>query len=309
VDGVSGALYAGSASAPSGAPLVFRRERDADAWIPVNSPQLGSLNPTVRVWTDGTGAVYAGGGNCIMLPPACDGSLDRSEDRGATWIHLLDKAVSSLAIDPFDPDILLAVYYEVVPDPMYPGRTTTAAVRIRSIDRGTSWQRIPVSATAFAFDPTRPGVVLAATPNDGAWRSVDSGASWQAANDGLTDTGTRNVAVDGLGNAYLATQSAVFVSRDGGLHWSETALTLLTSVLAPEPTARGGVYVGSDTTVFHLDASGGVVPVGSDLPHVRGLALSDRHLWAATTEGVFELDLRRPGPRVAPERDGSPPRS
>jgi len=303
VNRLTGTLYAGSDSVLT-ASLVFQRSEDGGGWFEVNSPELGGLSPSVHIWVDATGAVYAGGGSCVMRPPGCGGGLARTEDGGAVWTRVLDKVAPALATDPFDPSILLAVYYELVPDPMFPGHATTVATRIRSLDRGSSWQRIPVSASAFAFDATRPGVVLAATPNEGAWRSVDSGASWQSANDGISDLGTRTVAVDGLGDAYLATQSAVFVSHDGGLHWSESALTVLASVLQADPSRGGGAYVATDAAVFHLDASGRLSPVGSALSHVRGLALGERHLWAATTEGVFELELHssRPRPRIAPTR-------
>src|ERR1700716_1824427 len=82
----------------------------------------------------------------------------------------------------------------------------------------------------IAVDPRRPERVWCGTAGAGIWRSVDSGATWQAAGSELAAAHVSAVAVspdervgeDGV--VYAGTDpSALFRSEDGGATWNELA--------------------------------------------------------------------------------------
>lgn len=70
--------------------------------------------------------------------------------------------------------------------------------------------------------PRDPRVLWAGTPSNGVFKSVDGGASWQGANQGLTARGIRALAVapSAPDTLYLAAGLAgIFRSTDGGATW------------------------------------------------------------------------------------------
>lgn len=91
----------------------------------------------------------------------------------------------------------------------------------------------------FAFDPTQPNTVYAASPFGGLWRTQDSGATWQLLHD-FRPNGLQEIAVDpampstlyaltGDGDGHAGDPVAppsigVAKSTDGGKTWSETGL-------------------------------------------------------------------------------------
>jgi photosystem II stability/assembly factor-like uncharacterized protein len=79
---------------------------------------------------------------------------------------------------------------------------------------------------ALAVDPVDPRIVYAGTAGGGVFKSVDGGASWKAANRGLTDYRISALVLDphAPGTLYVAagtlpTSSGVFKSTDGGASW------------------------------------------------------------------------------------------
>ncbi|HEX4441534.1 MAG TPA: hypothetical protein VH854_15775, partial [Thermoanaerobaculia bacterium] len=159
-DAVSGMLYAGSAVDPS-QPLstrVFRRPVSGGEWIETKSPDLGGLYPYVEVTTDGAGFLYASVASCLLHPGlGCSGALARSGDTGEHWIRLLTGATSSVAVDPFDASLVLAVESSEAHDPMFPADVTIVQTALSSRDGGATWTEdaMPPSPSSFAFDPSR----------------------------------------------------------------------------------------------------------------------------------------------------------
>lgn len=116
------------------------------------------------------------------------GGAYRWDAKAKHWIPLQDgigesnyHGVESIAADPHNPDI---VYMAAG---MY--RRDKAAI-LKSTDRGTTWQVIPVPfrmggnepgrglGERLAIDPNNPAILYFGSRHDGLWRSTDSGASW-----------------------------------------------------------------------------------------------------------------------------------
>lgn len=119
-----------------------------------------------------------------MFAAGVAGGVWKTTDGGMSWRPLDDLmanlAVSSLAMDPADSDIVYAGTGE--------GYFNTDAVRgagiFKTRDGGLTWNRLPSTATPdfyyvndLVISATRPRRIYAAT-RTGVWRSRDGGATW-----------------------------------------------------------------------------------------------------------------------------------
>jgi photosystem II stability/assembly factor-like uncharacterized protein len=154
----------------------------------------------------------------------------RSDDHGANWRRLTAPtpklAVWSLARHPNLPDVIVAGY--------------EPAAIYRTIDDGESWENLPLSAsypdiasnpaipkriTAIAFDETNPQEMYASLEIGGLLRTVDGGAHWQAAIDGIyvvedaVDLHGVVVNPSRTGRVTVTTRVGTFQSDDRGDHW------------------------------------------------------------------------------------------
>jgi photosystem II stability/assembly factor-like uncharacterized protein len=117
----------------------------------------------------------------------------RTSDGGNTWQRVLfvdkDTGCSGLAIDPKDPNVLIAGTWQVVMHTwgMFSGGPGSAVYRSR--DGGTTWQKLlapglprpPVGKIDVAIAPSngKRMFALIQTPNQGSlWRSDDAGDTW-----------------------------------------------------------------------------------------------------------------------------------
>ena len=69
-------------------------------------------------------------------------------------------------------------------------------------------------------DPVDPATLYLATPRAGFFRSSDGGAGWQAANVALGDRRILELAMNGSGTLYAATQSGLFQLLRGSSAWN-----------------------------------------------------------------------------------------
>jgi len=152
-----------------------------------------------------------------------EGALLTSADKGATWqqVKLPGSGLAmSVAVSPtFVEDGLV---WASLPE----------GVIVWSPDRGRTWRDSYITRQASAASVLAPspkvledGLVLAATLDDGVLRSLDRGRTWSPANFGLLDLKTLGLvlcpdfAEDQI--ALVATESALYRSRNGGLSWKE----------------------------------------------------------------------------------------
>jgi photosystem II stability/assembly factor-like uncharacterized protein len=201
---------------------------------PINALAIDPITPTT---------VYAGG---------YGGGVFRSIDGEAAWdavnTGLTNLNVSTLAIDPLTPTTLYA---------------TTDGGLFKSTDGGTTWGETGLgdaSGKAFAIDPSTPTILYARTfdlvRGVGLSKSLDGGATWQAADAGLDNHTVSTLVIDPLTSTtlYAGTfDNGVFRSLDGGATWQavNTGLTSLgVNTLAVHPTNPATIYAGTTGGVF-----------------------------------------------------------
>ena len=149
----------------------------------------------------------------------------RSANGGATWEHLAStienahfRAVNRLAVDPMDPDVVVAA---------------TNHGLLRSTDGGMTWAHVYPTNRSVQDLRAQPGnfARLIASVNAGEiLYSSDAGASWQAASTAWVDAHDRTELAYSRSHpniAYAATESGstaahLYYSTDGGIRWSPT---------------------------------------------------------------------------------------
>jgi photosystem II stability/assembly factor-like uncharacterized protein len=228
---------------------------------------------------------YAQDGACFA---ARRSGLYRSVDGGSTW----QDAYASLGL--VAPLATMAV--AVAPGPGAPGTGAMGDVFagvaggvLRSPDGGHSWLTTPlpspppvVSGLAVSPDYARDGTVLAATVEDGVFRSGDRGSRWELWNFGLLDLdvycialspafggplASSGLASSGLGSGgdetlYVGTETGIFRSTNEGRAWREVDFALdlapvLSLALSPDYARDGCLYAGTESHgLYHSEDRG-----------------------------------------------------
>ncbi len=177
---------------------------------------------------------------------------------------------------------------------------------LKSTNGGASWALLPLTPrTAYSYfgaeaytvavDPQTPRTLYAGVSgsNGGVLKSTDGGASWAAANRGLTALAgnqatvlaAHHLSVDPRAGATLYAASyagGLFRSTDGGANWQPSVnglRNLLVQALQVDDAGRlwAGTIAGSDILLAQLDPSGGVTALrllgGSESDEARAVML------------------------------------
>jgi photosystem II stability/assembly factor-like uncharacterized protein len=292
-------LYAGTRNG------VFRSSDSAQTWT---HPALGvrklGVYPVAVVPT-APSTIYTAVGGVLM----------KTTDGGAQWIESnaglsAELSVDRLAIDPVSPSIVYAV------------QTSGHTVIYKSTDGGAHWAPPsnmvfgPSALAAIEIARSEPSILFIGVNWRGVLKSTDSGASWSAANIGLTAVGpyVTALAVDPTtaNTVYAATSPTgqpytpgkIFKSIDGAAHWRQipiglptnTAITsLVVDRVAPSTLyagyadyadpGQGGVLKSTDGGETWMAASQGL-PTAWVVKLVAGTG-SPSQLYAASRFGVF----------------------
>jgi len=107
------------------------------------------------------------------------------------------------------------------------GEVVVAATRgevLFSTNSGSTWKQavLPTNVTVIRGVTVTPDVQIMVASREGAFRSTDSGATWQRMLNGLPDREISSISYDQSGKGLLATSmatSTVFQSNDGGESW------------------------------------------------------------------------------------------
>ena len=170
-----------------------------------------------------------------------------SDDSGRNWSLVGEcegcGSFHAIVIDPDDPNLLYA--------------GTATGVR-RSTDGGATWtsnlltglEGQGVTILGLALQPESMGVLLAATPEAGVYRSSSNATNWVESNVGLDDKMTHDVvfAPSNPDVAYVTTHQGVYRSDDGGLTWIRRSIGLayeFVHAIAVDPRDADIAYVGT----------------------------------------------------------------
>jgi photosystem II stability/assembly factor-like uncharacterized protein len=231
---------------------IFASADRGVSWTRVNSPEPAGIRQVSGfVWDRASHSLYMNAWPADFSGPA---ALWRTSDGGATWSKLI--VPGPLARN----DLELAVDSSGT---LYAGSLGVW----KSTDGGAHWSEVgPIGSgggvRVFAFvlslapDPGRTGRLLAGTFDLGIFEST--GGAWRAANSGLTATyalGLEIVPAARRKVLYAAVSGGgVFLSRDGGAHWTPRNQGLeleggfapyhLVSSLALDPRRPSRLYAG-----------------------------------------------------------------
>lgn len=201
---------------------VYRSDNGGISWQRMSNG-LGNLYvQRLVVDPQQAGVVYAG---------TYGSGVYKTVDGGASWFPvnqgiLAGAMVYALAVDPQHSGRI----YCGVRAPNNTSQPPWGGVVYRSQDGGTSWsavlQNIGGSSQqdwvySLAVDPQHPNLVLAATHEHGPYRSLDYGASWQAAAGVQDGSGRAVVFAPQQDVAYLGVwhRSGVYKTNNGGDSW------------------------------------------------------------------------------------------
>lgn len=285
---VATARDAAGATAYAGSFLgqLFRTRNGGVSWSQtVSPPSFGNID-VIAVDQRSPDTIYVGGGNLLA----------RSRDAGETWTFLSTFPVvrlRDLEIDSSNSEILYA---------------GTAIGVYKSSDSGNTWTLSSSGLTEryvveLVLDPVQSSTVYAATGGGGVFKSVDAGASWAPANTGITASFGTNISVQALALdpsdpliLYAAmVDQRMYRSSDGGVTWSLLPVRNL-DIYQLLVTRDGTVYaIESDELIRSTTRGSTWEPFRSGLPSGPVYALagdtSGRHLYAATSDGVFDYTV------------------
>jgi len=245
-------VFSAAATAPGG---VFKSTDGGTTWE--LSPATANMVPlALEADPSNPGTVFMG---------ALGGPLRKTTNGGATWTISFNpmSPIGSVQIDPTNGNnVYLA----------------TLAGAWRSTDGGENWTRMATltapNVWGIGIDPTSPNVLYAATNDNGVWRSIDSGITWQALSPPLT---ADSVAVDPTdpNHIYAATRTGVWSSGDAGATWQLSGLTDrgAYSIVADSGVLYAGTTLGA---AISYDQSATWIDADPDLggAHAFGYAIA-----------------------------------
>ena len=209
----NGALVAGTNRG------IFMLEHNGSQWRPINNIVNEKALPAksgrrkVMISARATSVLDARVNDLELLPKrwyaATSVGLFTSSDQGKSWSGgpIMGKA-DFVGVKASGELLVAATHTEV----------------IYSSNGGNSWKQAPLSSyvTAIRDVTITPDQAILIATREGAFRSSDSGASWEHMVNGLPDKNISSIAYDQSGKRLLATSIAtgvVFESRDGGQSW------------------------------------------------------------------------------------------
>ena len=214
----NGALIAGTNKG------MFLLDRNASQWRPINNIVTEKVAARVVKGKKGAKAVKtpavvirsvldARVSDIEVTPKswlaATGAGLFTSSDQGKTWHGGAVLGKSDFVSVESDGDLVVAA---------------TRTNILYSTNSGTTWQQAPLSSyitSIHGVTVTPEGQILVAS-REGAFRSADSGATWEHVVNGIPDKNISSIAYDQGRKRLLATSTAtgvVFESRDNGRTW------------------------------------------------------------------------------------------
>lgn len=128
----------------------------------------------------------------------------------------LGAGVNAVATNPYAPGIIYA--------------GTAGHGVFKSCDGGETWAAVndglgDIYIEQVVVHPIITTLVYATSPNHGVFESRDAGETWTAINSGLPTAAAHHLTLDPLSSTlYVSSDAGLFVSHDGGAHWSATQL-------------------------------------------------------------------------------------
>jgi photosystem II stability/assembly factor-like uncharacterized protein len=224
---------------------VWKTTNDGVSWQPLFDKQQVSSIGAIAVAPSDPNVIYAGTGEaCIRGDISYGDGVYKSTDAGKTWtnVGLKDtRHIGRIAVHPTNPEIVFVAALG------HAYGNNSERGLFRSTDGGKSWQKVlykdeRTGAIDVVFAPSNPHILFASLweanrspwgmtsggAGSGLYKSTDDGATWKRLEEnGLPKgiLGRIGVTVSGpdANRVYAqieAEQGGLYVSNDGGEHWS-----------------------------------------------------------------------------------------
>jgi photosystem II stability/assembly factor-like uncharacterized protein len=204
----------------------------------------------------------------------------RSDDNGRTWAESGEgKVYCCLTSVDCEGDIIAMTSY-------YTGPVWL------STDDGVSWTQTgdQIPDTSLAGIMVLGSDLLVATASKGFFRSADSGKTWIASNQGLSDLHVRTFISSG-DVIYCATEAGIFVSYNLGLDWALLGGSFFQNKTVQCISALDDLILAGTADGLYMSADGGTSWSqsfkGLSNPDIRSVAVSQEMILAGGESGVF----------------------
>ena len=136
---------------------------------------------------------------------------------------------------------------------------------LRSLNAGKTWEVADldtpapqVAALAVSPNFAKDGTLLAATIQDGIFRSTDRGVNWTGWNFGLFDPNINTLAFVDSQIVFAGTQSGVFRSNNAGRSWRDLDFPIDSApVLCLAVNRNGTIHAGTEAEGLHVSCDHG----------------------------------------------------
>jgi photosystem II stability/assembly factor-like uncharacterized protein len=225
---------------------VYRSGDGGRSWTRasfVSDPPLDILSRATRM------AFAPNDSNRLYL--VAGAGLFQSSDAGVSFQQTFAEPLGSVAVDPTNADVV------------YVGTWAGGDGLFKSIDGGVTFQSLGMAGNfgAIAIDPRRPQTIYAGSRGGGVLRSLDGGATWALASQGLPGGEVLGLGVDPHVPSHVFAwikAEGVFRSDDGAGTWSaadtgeaarRSGVAFGRGTLAIDPVHSGRVYIGNSGVV------------------------------------------------------------
>lgn len=179
----------------------------------------------------------------------------------------------------------------------------------RSTDSGETWRQVREGLWnesriySFAVHPHAPQIIYAGA-DDGLYRSEDGGERFARVDSPLNTLQVWNIAIDPVDPQIIfagTRPSALFRSRDGGVHWQQLTVELAdecpavriprVTALVVDPTDHNIVWAGIEVDGVRRSLDGGEtwthIAGGLNDPDIHDIALSPHGVLVSTPREIF----------------------
>ncbi|HEY1249600.1 MAG TPA: S-layer homology domain-containing protein [Thermoanaerobaculia bacterium] len=285
----------------------FFTTSNAHDWTPVDLGETVTVGSAFAIDSSDSNVMYAGGDFSAL-----HGAVFQSLDGGATWTRS-DKGLSGM------------LTFSVVAHPTDAAKAYTQVIGhfYDTPDSGASWNLKDDTGFALiclAIDPLTPATLYAGysvpgTGLDGTLKSVDGGASWNPASNGLAVPILHRLGVSPSSPDHVlaGTDVGLFETVDGGGLWNPVYSTSNgVRAFGFDPMDSSILYAGPGVNGLLRSPDGGAtwaspsgLPAAFTVTDVNALANDPQRVYLSTYLGIYRSDDR--GLSFTPANTGLPP--